>query len=41
MLLVLSLGSLGVRLGRNGREARADYQKPPGGLYDGFWAGIC
>ena len=37
MMIVLSLGSLGVRLGRNGREAWADYQKPLGGLHGGFW----
>ena len=36
MVILLSLASLGVRLGRNGREAWADYQKPLGGLHDGF-----
>ena len=35
---MLSLASLGVRLGRNGREAWADYQKPLGGLHGGFWS---
>ena len=30
------MASLGVRLGRNGRVAWADYQKPLGGLHGGF-----
>ena len=38
MKLLLSLSSLGVRPGRKGREAWADYPKPLGGLYDGFWS---
>ena len=38
MVILLSLASLGVRLGRNGREAWADYQKPLGGLHGGFWS---
>ena len=36
MVILLSLASLGVRLGRNGRVAWADYQKPLGGLHGGF-----
>ena len=38
MLFLLSLSSLGVRPGRKGREAWADYPKPLGGLYGGFWS---
>ena len=38
--MLLSLVSLGVRLGRKGREAGADYPKPLGGLYGGFWVKI-
>lgn len=40
MVMLLSLVYLGVRPGRKGREAWADYPKPLGGLYGGFWSKI-